>query len=61
MPIWTCPNCGERAENFGWDEAPWKKHVCREKKEEFALPDISQNQDEPLPPKRKKNNLFDFL
>jgi hypothetical protein len=28
MPIWTCPRCGQKIENFGWGKPPWKSHSC---------------------------------
>jgi hypothetical protein len=34
MPDWQCPKCGERVENFSWEEKPWNSHVCREIRKE---------------------------
>ncbi len=62
MPVWTCPKCGEKVENFSWGDSPWKGHRCSSKNNNFELPDVRENHgNEPLPKKPKKGNLSDFF
>ncbi|MCD6496283.1 MAG: hypothetical protein J7K54_03365 [Candidatus Aenigmarchaeota archaeon] len=63
MPVWTCPKCGEKVENFAWGEAPWKTHKCNGNAGNFELPDIREEHEKGSyeAPRQKKGNLLDFF
>ncbi len=62
MPVWTCPKCGEKVENFGWGEVPWKSHRCASQNPDFSLPDVRVAQARPQPrQKHRKGDLTDFF
>jgi hypothetical protein len=41
MPIWTCPRCGQKIENFGWGKPPWKSHSCAVSMQAKDIPEAS--------------------
>jgi hypothetical protein len=61
MPVWTCPKCGEKVENYAWGESPWKTHKCNGNPGEFSLPEVKRSQDREPPATKKKGNLSDFF
>ena len=74
MPTWTCPRCGQRIENFGWGQAPWKSHVCAAAAEAAPAPAAPEPSPKTAPEpdggvqadiagllKDKKKSLSDFL
>ena len=62
MPVWTCPKCGEKVENYAWGDAPWKSHKCAGRKPDFELPDPrAQREAQITQRKHKSGNLTDFF